>query len=479
MQFLNRQNNLARALAMSGLVLSVSGMSSLVFAANDQSTDTMSNAQLTQMVKELSAQNKLLLEKLNQIEAKQAQQESQVQQQSTQIQQQVQLQTQQVQQQAQVIDQVQQDIKSSASKKQSDGESTTVSGYGEIGYNRPTKAPEDSNVDVQRAVIGLNHRFDDQTKMVAEFEWEHAITSSSDQGEAEVEQLGIEREFKSNLRGRAGLFLMPVGLINQNHEPTAYYGVYRPEVDTKIIPSTWREVGIGLSGDTENSLTWDVAFTTSPNLSKWDPTSTEGRDRGPLQATHGEGQFATARDFGGVIALNWRGIPGLMLGSSVVYDSIGQHQPDFLANHSKLLMLDLHGRYQIGDLDLAGEFIRATISNTKQINTDFLATTIDPNLIPSLFYGGYLQAGYRAWQSGDYVLKPFIRYEILNTAAGFDSLAEKKPDEKIWTVGANLEIGEGVVVKADYRKNKVNTMPDPENHFNLGDSLNLGVGFSF
>ncbi len=475
MQYLNRKNSLTRAMAMSGMMLITSGMSSLGFAANDQTSDSMSNAQLTQMVKELSAQNKLLLEKLNQIEAKQAQQDTQVQKQSAQVQQQ----TQQVQQQAQALDQVQQDIKTNASQKQSnDGSSTTVSGYGEIGYNRPTKAPEDSNIDVQRAVIGLNHRFDDKTKMVAEFEWEHAITSSSDQGEAEVEQLWIEREFKPDLRGRAGLFLMPVGLINQNHEPTTYYGVYRSEVDTKIIPSTWREVGIGLSGDTENGLTWDTAFTTSPNLSKWDPTSTEGRERGPLQATHGEGQFAAARDFGGVVALNWRGIPGLMLGGSVVYDSIGQHQPNFLGNHSKLLMLDLHGRYQIGDLDLAGEIIRATLSNTKELNTDFLATTTDPTLVPSLFYGGYLQAGYRAWQSGDYVLKPFVRYEILNTAAGFDSLAAKQPDEKIWTLGTNLEIGEGVVVKADYRKNKINKLPDAD-HFNLGDSFNLGVGFSF
>ncbi len=476
MQYLNRKNSLARAMAMSGMMLITSGMSSLAFATNDQNSDSMSNAQLTQMVKELSAQNKLLLEKLNQIEAKQLKQEAQVQVQNTQVQQQAQ----QVQQQAQAIDQVQQDIKSSTSQKKSnDGSSTTVSGYGEIGYTRPTKAPENSNVDVQRAVIGLNHRFDDKTKMVAEFEWEHAITSSSDQGEAEVEQLWIEREFKPDLRGRAGLFLMPVGLINQNHEPTAYYGVYRPEVDTKIIPSTWREVGVGLSGDTENGFTWDAAFTSSPNLSKWDPTSTEGHDRGPLQATHGEGQFAAARDFGGVVALNWRGIPGLMLGGSVVYDSIGQHQPNFLGNHSKLLMLDLHGRYEIGNLDLSGEFIRATISNTEDLNASFLAsTTTDPTLIPSLFYGGYLQAGYRAWQSGDYVLKPFIRYEILNTAAGFDSLAAKKPDEKIWTLGTNLEIGEGVVVKADYRKNKIDKLPDAD-HFNLGDSFNLGVGFSF
>ena len=139
-------------------------------------------------------------------------------------------------------------------------------------------------------------------------------------------------------------------MLNQNHEPTAYYGVYRPDVETKIVPSTWREVGLGLSGDAPSGLTWDVALTTAPNLSKWDPSSTEGRVRGPLQAMHGEGQFAAARDLGVVGALNWRGVPGLLVGGSIVYDRIEQNQTDFLGNGAKLLLLDLHARYQIAGL---------------------------------------------------------------------------------------------------------------------------------
>ncbi|MDE2430965.1 MAG: hypothetical protein KGM99_19775, partial [Burkholderiales bacterium] len=128
MQLLNRQNTLTRALAMSGMIIAASGFSSIAFAAKDQGTDTLSNAQLTQMVKELSTQNKSLLEKLNQIEAKQSQQETQVQQQSAQVQQQAQ----QVQQQAQAVEKVQQDIKDTVLQKPSNDESsTTVSGYGE------------------------------------------------------------------------------------------------------------------------------------------------------------------------------------------------------------------------------------------------------------------------------------------------------------------------------------------------------------
>jgi len=71
--------------------------------------------------------------------------------------------------------------------------------------------------------------------MYGEFEWENAITSASDTGEAEVEQLWVQHDFKNGLSAIAGLYLMPAGLVNQNHEPTAYYGVFRPDVDTKII----------------------------------------------------------------------------------------------------------------------------------------------------------------------------------------------------------------------------------------------------
>jgi hypothetical protein len=438
--------------------------------------DTVSNAELVRRLEALMAQNQALQDRVEKLEAAQAQQQAaQVQQQGA-----------QAQQQAQAVQQVEQEVSAVASANASPREtaSTVVSSYGEIGYSRPTKSPQDTNVDVQRAVIGLQHRFDDKTKMVAEFEWEHAITSSSDSGEAEVEQLWLEREFENGLRGRAGLFLMPVGLINQNHEPTAYYGVYRPDVDTKIIPSTWREVGLGLSGSAANGIDWDVALTTAPNLGKWDPASTEGRMRGPLQAIHGEGQFAAARDLGVVGALNWRGVPGLLLGGSVVYDGIGQGQPGFLGNGAKLLMLDLHARYEIGGWDLAGEYVRGTISHTEALNESFLAgSTANPTLVPQQFFGGYVQAAYKLWEQGDYALIPFGRYEVYNTAAGFGSLPAaaglRLPDERVWTLGASLRIGEGIVLKADYRGYRQNKLPDPVDHFNLGNSLNLGVGFSF
>ena len=134
---------------------------------------------------------------------------------------------------------------------------------------------------------------------------------------------------------------MPFGLLNQNHEPTAHYRVTRNFVNTAIIPTTWREVGLGLSGSTASGLGWDVGLTTGFNLTKWDPTSPEGRES-PLRATHGEGQFAAARDLSVYGALNWRGVPGLLIGGAVFTGKVGHQTAGFEANDSTLLLLDVH-----------------------------------------------------------------------------------------------------------------------------------------
>ncbi|WP_295998767.1 hypothetical protein [Rugamonas sp.] len=232
------------------------------------------------------------------------------------------------------------------------GPATILSGYGEINYNHPTKAAGDTQVDLRRAVIEIEHRFDEKTKMFSEFEWEHGVVSADDKGESEVEQLYIEREFDNGMRSKIGLFLIPAGLLNANHEPTAYYGVERNFVETAIIPSTWREVGVSLSGDTAGGVTWDTGLTNGFNLSKWDAASTDGRDS-PLGAIHQEGQQAKARDLSVHAALNWRGIPGLLVGGSVFTGKVGQKQPDFAAQDARVTLYDLHTRYTPGHWDLS------------------------------------------------------------------------------------------------------------------------------
>lgn len=358
-----------------------------------------------------------------------------------------------------------------ASPATSLGANTVLSSYGEVNYTRPSKDASKSETDVARAVIGITHRFDEKTKMVAEFEWEHAVTSASDKGETEVEQLYVEREFNNGLRAKAGLFLIPAGLLNTNHEPTAYYGVYRNFVETAIIPSTWREAGLGLSSTLDNGLTWDTGLTTGFDLTKWDASSTDGRTS-PLGSIHQEGQQAKSRDLSVFGALNWRGVPGLLVGGSVFTGKAGHKTQDFAAQDARVTVWDLHARYMPGKWDLSAVYARGTISNTEALNQTFAG---QPTPVPSSFYGWYTQAAYQLWKSSDYTLTPFVRYERFNTANGYAAMpaglsVATGPNESVWTVGTNFNISEGVVLKADYQKFKVDT---------TRDRFNLGLGYAF
>ncbi|WP_426175329.1 hypothetical protein [Massilia sp. TWR1-2-2] len=351
------------------------------------------------------------------------------------------------------------------------GPSTVITGYGELNYNRPTKNASAAQTDVRRAVIGIQHRFDEKTKLVSEFEWEHAIASATDAGESAIEQLYVERQFDNGMRGKAGLFLIPAGLLNTAHEPTAYYGVERNFIETAIIPSTWREVGLGLSGDFANGLAWDAGLTTGFDITKWDAASGDGRES-PLGSIHQEGQLAKSRNLSAHLALNWRGVPGLLVGGSVFTGNAGHKTADFAAPDARITVYDLHTRYTPGHWDLSAVYARGEIRNVDALNLTFVG---QPNPVPASFAGWYAQAAYQLYKSGDYVFSPFARYENFNTAKRYSSVpaglgVPVAADEKVYTIGANLKVGEGVVLKVDYQK----FVEDKTR-----DRLNLGVGFSY
>jgi hypothetical protein len=348
---------------------------------------------------------------------------------------------------------------------------TVVSSYGEIEYSRPTNHPQDAQVDVSRAVIAISHRFDAKTKMVSEFEWEHAVTSNTDKGESEVEQLYVDREFDNGLHAQGGLMLMPVGLLNTNHEPTAYFGVQRNFVETAIIPTTWREAGFAVTETTDNALTWNAGLTTGFDLSKWDATSTDGQ-QSPLASIHQEGQLAKAGNLSVFGAVNWQGVPGLLLGGFVFNGKAGQRTNGFLAPDANITLFDLHTRYQAGKWDLSALYAKGMISDTNDINASFAAKS---TRIPASFYGSYAQAAYKLWSTQDYSLTPFLRYERFNAAKSYSESALAtgaivSPDEQVWTLGGNFMIGEGVVLKADYLKFKDDSTKN---------RMDLGVGYSF
>ena len=349
---------------------------------------------------------------------------------------------------------------------------TSFFGYGEVTYNRPTHSSSQTQADLARAVLGWSHRFDDRTRMAAEFEVEHAVSSSDDSGEAEIEQFYVERQFTERVGGRVGLMLVPIGLLNEHHEPTQYYSVFRNSVETAIIPTTWREGGVALYGGTESGVHWNVGITTGFNLAKWDPSSDEGRES-PLASIHQELQHASARDLSQYVSLNYDGVPGLQLGGTVFTGKAGQGTPGFPAQNARITLWEAHARWQPGPFDLSALYSRGTISDTEALNLTFIG---QPTPIPKTFYGGYVQGAWRnAWTYKDYSLAPFTRYEWVNTAAAYAPVpqglgVDASPTEQIWTVGANLFASPGIVFKADYQRYKVDSA---RNSYQLGFGLNF------
>ena len=362
-------------------------------------------------------------------------------------------------------------------------------GYGEIYYSHPVRDPAHTQADLARAVIGIGYTFDPRTEFNSEFEVEHAVSSAGDAGELEVEQFYIERELAAPVSLRAGLFLMPFGMLNEHHEPVYYYGVERNFVESLIIPSTWREGGVSLHGDTLAGIGWNAGITTGMDLSKWSfspelplyatPLDLENNGVAPLQATHQELELANAQHLFGYGALDYHGLPGLTVGAAIGSGDaakVAAAPNASLAGNERVTLWEGHARWMPGNFDLAALYAHGQIGNVAAANA---ANPGSPNPIPSDFYGWYLQSAYQLWQSGDYRLSPFARWEAYNMGSRYEGTAGPvmpgdfgwpKGEDRVLTTGANFYIGSHVVVKADYQWFRVNR------DF---DRLDLGLGVNY
>ena len=104
--------------------------------------------------------------------------------------------------------------------------------------------------DFHRFVLLFGHSFSDRIKFWSELEVEHALVEGGEEsGEVALEQAYLDFLITPAFNIRAGMMLTPVGIINERHEPPSFNGVERPFVETVIIPTTWRELGFGLTGD--------------------------------------------------------------------------------------------------------------------------------------------------------------------------------------------------------------------------------------
>ena len=340
----------------------------------------------------------------------------------------------------------------------------TVGGYGEITYNRPTG--KNTELDVQRLVLLFGYKFDERTQFITEVEFEHVK-------EVYVEQAFLQYSLNDNVNLRAGLMLVPMGIVNEYHEPTTFNGVERPSMDGAIVPTTWREIGVGVSGKSnEISLRYQAYIFNGfqSTLSDGNGNITSGKIGGSkgLRGGRQKGAKSNFNNINFAGKLDYYGFPGLRLGLS---GYLGRTQSNVDVEEVDgadvgIAMFGLDARYAKKRFTARGQFVHGSLSDTEAYNT---ATGKD---LGSALQGYYLEAAYNLLsQEKRQQLFGFVRYEDYNTHASTDGNLAKnnKYDRQEWTLGLSYKIAPGAVVKADYQfKNNAANIDTKQLNFGIG-----------
>ena len=336
-----------------------------------------------------------------------------------------------------------------------------ISGYMDFHFNKGEA--EDGVLDFHRFVLIVNHSFTPRIRFVAELELEHAfIEGLEESGELELEQAYVDFLLTRSFNVRAGMLLVPMGIINERHEPPVYMGVERPFVDTVIIPTTWFENGAGLFGEIGRGFRYR-AYVMAP-LNALEFSADEGIRNGRQK-----GSRSDVRNVAYTGRVEYVGVPGLTLGASA-----WSGKSSFLAPRLDVQVRvgEADVRYKRNRLELRGEFAQVSIDDAERLNlTVGQLTGVSPNIARTL-RGFYAEGAYRVWQQGsgrDVV--GFARYENYDTQFRMPSgyIPLKQFDRDAWIAGAAYYPDPDIAVKVDYVwQRSLSTVVIAPNGFNIG-----------
>ncbi len=341
-----------------------------------------------------------------------------------------------------------------------------VAGYMEFHANKDRGEP--FQPDFHRFVLLFGHSFSDRIKFWSELELEHALVEGQEQsGEVALEQAYLDFLIKPYFNIRAGMVLTPIGIVNERHEPPSFNGVERPFVETTIIPTTWRELGFGFTGDLGRGFRYRVYLASALDASRFDAENgiAEGRVNGF------DASFRNPAKAG---RLEYVGVRRLALGASFYSGHSGFRTPDL---NPLVSIGELDGRYRFRRFDLRGLFVHTWISQAAELNRRGQALSgVNPN-VASAMRGYYLEPGAHVLpRSFAHDLVLFARYEKYNTQhrmpAGYTRLPQF--DRHSWVIGATYKPHPDVVVKFDYAVNR-----SASRVVQIADGINVGVGWWF
>ena len=323
---------------------------------------------------------------------------------------------------------------------------TTVGAYGEMHLNMlENQGPAGGNqreIDFHRFIIFMGHEFSKTIRFWSELEVEHAQVTGSG-GEVAIEQAYLEFDLSPTMQARAGVLLVPVGFINETHEPPTFYGVERPNVDKYILPTTWREGGVSLSGRLGEGWSYDLAVFSGLKI-----TSANYAVRGGRQAVR-EAMFD---DPAYNLRIKWTGVPGLELGATLQRQTNVTQGQD--PNAGAATLVEAHAAWQSGPFALRAVYATWDLEGSGPAAVGANEQT-----------GWYVEPSYKVTPE----VGVFTRISQWDNAAGDNADSEYGQID----IGLSYWPHPDVVIKLDYQDQSA---PAGASEW---DGLNLGVGYQF
>lgn len=368
----------------------------------------------------------------------------------------------------------------SATKLLSSDKNLTIGGYGQIDYNQPVgnNSIHNGTLDVHRLVLLFGYRFNKKLSFISEIEIEHVK-------EVYVEQAFLNYSFNTYVQIRGGLMLVPMGIINQYHEPTTFNGVERPLIDKYIAPTTWREIGVGITGTIpELSLKYQTYLMNG--FSSYNGNAQLSGKNGLRKGRQkGAGSFirtpvsASRLDYYGIIGLNIGVSAYIGSTQSSLYNKIDRDDaPKISQADSSVVntnMFGLDASYQKNGFQVKVQTYYTTISNTIKYNT-FTAVEGTSNDVGSSMYGYYVEAAYNVFHKVKKInseLITFVRYSAFDTQYKVSGDLTKNPSyqKQVITTGLGWKPISEVAIKADVQFLKSNSDNNFSKVFNAGVAI--------
>jgi hypothetical protein len=323
---------------------------------------------------------------------------------------------------------------------------TSVHGYGETHFSAQPET--DTKIDQHRFVIGVHSEITDWIHLNAEIDFEHAAQKL----EFEFGQIDFLLSDGLNLRG--GVMLMPMGNLNEFHEPNKFFTPERPDYHSKLIPTTWQQAGLGLFG-AQGDISY--RFYVVNALQALDETRSFQNDSFVRKGRSQINEISAGN--AAVVGRVEKKQPGGQAGLSFYS---GNSSGDYIDEGGNVTMLEFDYKTKRGAYDLDFGVFKGWIADSTELNAacdDGVSGTACDGDIPEEAFG--LLATFAVHlpelmgKAVTYDLIPFVQYQKIKPqdAVGGGATDSPKANWDVLTIGASYMPHPHVAIKTAWRTN--------------------------